>query len=266
MTFFKKAVLLVTATVVAFTLSACGSSKGSDVSSGEKVELTISAAASLTDALNELELTFEKEHKTIDLVFNYGASGALQQQIEQGAPADLFLSAAVKNMKTLVEKGLVEESKQSNLLSNELVVVAPKDSQVKLAEMKDLVPAEVGKIAIGIPESVPAGNYAKEALISASLWDTVVAKTVQAKDVRGVLQYVETGNVEAGFVYKTDALASKAVKIAFAVDKAAYSPVLYPVGIVKATKHVKEAENFYNFLQTKEATDVFVKYGFSAVE
>ncbi|MBH5320440.1 molybdate ABC transporter substrate-binding protein [Paenibacillus sp. GSMTC-2017] len=266
MKFFKKGVLLVTILVMAFTMSACGSSKDSSVASGEKVELTISAAASLTDALNELELTFEKEYKTIDLVFNYGASGALQQQIEQGAPADIFLSAAVKNMKTLVEKGLVENGKQRNLLSNELVVVVPKDGMLKLAELKDLLQEGVKKIAIGIPESVPAGSYAKEALVSASIWDQVGVKTVQAKDVRGVLQYVETGNVDAGFVYKTDALASKAVSIAFPVDPATYSPVLYPVGIVKATKHADEAQNFYEFLQTKEATDVFVKYGFNAAK
>ncbi|WP_188889861.1 molybdate ABC transporter substrate-binding protein [Paenibacillus radicis (ex Gao et al. 2016)] len=231
--------------------------------SAKTVELTISAAASLTDALNEIQGLYAKSNPAIKLNFNFGASGALQQQIEQGAPADLFLSAAPKNMKALVDKQLIDADKQINLLKNELVVVAPADSKTALASVNDLSKAEVKTIAIGIPESVPAGSYAKEALTSAKLWDALQSKSVQGKDVRQVLQYVETGNADAGFVYKTDALTSQKAKIVFAVDPASYSPIEYPIGIVKATKHNKEAEDFYAYLQTKEALDVFVKYGFS---
>lgn len=227
------------------------------------VELTVSAAASLTDALNEIQKTYQSEHPNVSISFNFGASGALQQQIEQGAPADLFLSAAVKNMKALVDKQLIDASQEHNLLDNDLVVVVPTDSKLSLASEADLAQAGVKTVAIGIPESVPAGSYAKESLTNAKLWDSLQPKTVQGKDVRQVLQYVETGNADAGFVYKTDALTSDKVKVAFAVDPAAYTPIEYPIGIVKATKHLTEAEDFYQYLQSQEALDVFVKYGFS---
>lgn len=229
----------------------------------ESVELTISAAASMTDALTEIQQKYEADRQTIKLSFNFGASGALQQQIEQGAPADLFLSAAVKNMTALVDKQLIDTNNQTNLLANELVVVVPADGQSSISAIEDLTKEDVKTVAIGIPESVPAGNYAKEALTYAKLWDTLQAKAVQAKDVRQVLQYVETGNADAGFVYKTDALTSDKVKVAFAVDAASYKKIEYPIGIVKATKHAKEAEDFYTYLQTQEALDVFIKYGFT---
>lgn len=229
----------------------------------ETVELTISAAASMTDALTEIQKTYEANNQNIKLSFNFGASGALQQQIEQGAPADLFLSAAVKNMTALVDKQLIDANQQVNLLNNELVVVVPADGKTPIENVTDLTKTEVKTVAIGIPESVPAGNYAKEALTNAKLWDALQAKSVQAKDVRQVLQYVETGNADAGFVYKTDALTTDKVIVAFTVDSAAYKTIQYPIGIVKATKHSQEAEDFYTYLQSQEALDVFVKYGFT---
>ncbi|MEK3723841.1 molybdate ABC transporter substrate-binding protein [Paenibacillus sp. FSL H8-0034] len=229
----------------------------------EAVELTISAAASLTDALKEIQTAYQAKVKSTKLNFNFGASGALQQQIEQGAPADLFLSAATKNMKTLVDKQLIDAGKQKNLLTNELVVVVPSDGKVSIGSEADLSKPEVLHVAIGIPESVPAGSYAKEALTYSKQWDSLQPRLVQGKDVRQVLQYIETGNAEAGFVYKTDALTSSKVKVAFAVDPKSYQAVEYPIGIVKSTKHSKEAEDFYNYLQSKEALDVFVKFGFT---
>ncbi|MGO4106518.1 molybdate ABC transporter substrate-binding protein [Paenibacillus sp. YAF4_2] len=232
----------------------------------QTVELTISAAASMTDALTDIQKSFETANPSIKLNFNFGASGALQQQIEQGAPADLFLSAAVKNMTALVDKQLIDSTQQVNLLSNELVVVVPSDGTSVIEKMEDLTNKEVKNIAIGIPESVPAGNYAKKALTNVKLWDALQKKSVQAKDVRQVLQYVETGNVDAGFVYKTDALTSDKVKVAFSVDPASYKTIEYPIGIVKATKHMEEADKFYTYLQSQEALDVFVKYGFSVSE
>jgi molybdate transport system substrate-binding protein len=233
---------------------------------GPKVELTVSAAASLTDALKEIRQAYESRHPDIKLNLNFGASGALQKQIEQGAPADLFLSASVQTMKALVDKHLIDKERQTDLLANELVVVVPADGNPAVEgvqELRDLAEDAVQNVAIGIPESVPAGNYAKEALENANLWESLQSKTVQAKDVRQVLQYVETGNADAGFVYKTDALTSGKAKIAFAVDPNLYTPIVYPAGVVKETKHPREAEDFYMYLQTKEALDVFVQYGFS---
>ncbi|KRE57386.1 molybdate ABC transporter substrate-binding protein [Paenibacillus sp. Soil750] len=229
----------------------------------EKVELTISAAASLTDAFKEIQTNYETKNKQIKLNFNFGASGALQQQIEQGAPADLFFSAATKNMKTLVDKQLIDTAQQKNLLINELVVVVPVDGKVAIQKAEDLTNENIKHVAVGEPQTVPAGSYAKEALTNAKLWDSLQAKLVQGKDVRQVLTYVESGNAEAGFVYKTDALTSKSVKVVFSVDPKSYTPIEYPAGIVKATKHSKETADFYAYLQSKEAQDVFVKFGFS---
>jgi len=229
----------------------------------QQVELTISAAASLTDALKEIQTAYQDQHKNIKLNFNFGASGALQQQIEQGAPSDLFLSAATKNMKALVDQKLIDASQQANLLVNELVVVVPADGKAAYTKIEDLASGDVKHLAIGEPQTVPAGSYAKDALTYTKQWDAFQPKLVQGKDVRQVLTYVETGNAEAGFVYKTDALTSKKVKVAFAVDPKSYTPIAYPAGIVKATKHSQEAGDFYAYLQTKEAQDVFVKYGFT---
>lgn len=269
----KSSVVLIMAFVL--LLTACSSSNNTPASSpsnatneastnAETVELTISAAASLTDALHEIKELYAATAENVSLNFNFGASGALQQQIEQGAPADLFLSAATKNMNALVEAQLIEE--QTSLLKNDLVVVVPASNEATISSLNDLEAEDIVKIAIGIPESVPAGNYAKEALMKVNLWDSLQDKSVQAKDVRQVLQYVETSNVDAGFVYKTDALTSDKIKIAFAVDPNTYTPVEYPIGIVKATKHQAEAEAFYEYLQSSEALHVFEKYGFSIPE
>ncbi|MDY8047037.1 molybdate ABC transporter substrate-binding protein [Paenibacillus polymyxa] len=240
-----------------------GSSSQTSSKTAETIELTISAAASLTDALKEIQHSYESTHTGIKLNFNFGGSGALEKQIEQGAPSDLFLSASTKNMKSLVDQQLIDTKKQKTWLTNELVAVIPADGAMNIASVTDLTKKEVKKVAIGIPESVPAGNYAQEALTKAKLWDTLQSKLVQAKDVRQVLQYVETGNADVGFVYKTDALTSQKAKIAFEVNPKTYSPVEYPIGIVKATKHIQEAEDFYAYLQSQESLNIMDKYGFT---
>lgn len=243
-------------------LAACGNDNDSNKADGETLQLTISAAASLKDALTDIQRQYEASREGVKLSFNFAASGALQQQIEQGAPVDLFLSAAAKNMDALVDKQLVEEDMRMNLLSNALVVVTPKDG-LSLAGISDLTNDEVQQVAIGIPASVPAGSYAQEALTNAGIWDALQPKTVQAKDVRQVLQYAETGNVDAGFVYRTDALTSDKVNVAFEVDPATYKPIVYPMGIVKASKHPREAEAAYEYLQSEAALAIFQKYGFT---
>lgn len=230
----------------------------------EPVTLTVSAAASLTDALGELERAYEAEHPYVKLDFNFGASGALQRQIEQGAPADLFLSASSPNMQALLDGGLIDAAYETDWLTNTLVAVVPTDSTV--AKIEDLRRADVKTIAIGMPDSVPAGKYAQEALAHAGLWEPLQGKLVQGKDVRQVLQYAETGNADAGFVYKTDALTSNRVKIAFDVDPAGYSPIRYPIGVVKATGHAGAARDFYAYLQTPEALKLLSRYGFSAAQ
>lgn len=230
----------------------------------QQVELTISAAASLTDALNEIKTSYEGEPPNAKLNFNFGASGALQRQIEQGAPADVFISASASNMKALVEKSLVKDSK--TLLENDLVLVVPAKDGVEIKALDDLKGDAIKKIAIGIPDSVPAGKYTKEALTNQQLWDELEPKLVQAKDVRQVLQYVATGNADAGFVYKTDALSTTDTSISLTVDSKLHSPITYPLGIVAATSHEEEARQFYDYLQTEPALQVLEKYGFRKAE
>lgn len=239
-------------------------SSGAIAATNKKTEIIVSAAASLTDSLLFLEKAYEASHPNINLTFNFGASGALQQQIEQGAPADVFISAGAKQMQALVDKGFVEKTSQTNLLSNDLVLVMPINTKLKLAKAtsRELTKPEFKVIAMGIPESVPAGQYAKETLEYLKIYDTLQSKIVQAKDVRAVLTYVETGNADAGYVYRTDALTSKKVKIVLTIDPKAHKPIVYPAGVIKESKHAQEAADFYKYLQGKEATDVFVKFGF----
>jgi molybdate transport system substrate-binding protein len=271
-----KTIVLLLLTSGLLGLTACGSPQPPAGTGGEarennavsakgtaqKIELTVSAAASLTDALKEIQNLYEQKKK-VKLNLNLGASGSLQQQIEQGAPVDLFLSASVNNMNPLVAKGLVDADKQLSIMTNELVLIVPADDRNAVRKPDDLKQEALRRIAIGEPAIVPAGSYVKEALTTLQLWDILRPKIVLTKDVRQVLAYVESGNADAGFVYRTDALGSARVKIAFAPDAALYSPVEYPAGVIASSKHPKEAQALYEYLQSREAVDVFVRYGFS---
>jgi len=227
----------------------------------EKVEVTMSAAASLQDALTKMEKLYEKEHTNVDLKFNFGASGALKQQIEQGAPVDLFFSAAEDKFDELVQKGEINKSQGVDLIGNKLVLVVPKETTKSIKDFVDLS-TKADKIALGTPASVPAGSYGKQTLEKLNIWNAVKNKVIYTKDVRQVLSYVETGNVDAGIVYKTDALISDKVKIVATADEKTHDPITYPVGVIKDTKHPKEAQEFYLYLQGKEALTILKEYGF----
>lgn len=241
------------------SLTACGIS----ASSKKKVELTISAAVSLTESLTDIKSLYEGIHGDVKVNYNFAGSGSLQQQIEQGAPVDVFLSAGKKQMQALVDKQLIAPKFHMNLLHNELVMVVPVDAKLNIISLEDLLNKDVKSIAMGQPDNVPAGTFAKEALLTYKLWDALQSKIVLAKDVRQVLTYVETGNSDAGFVYKTDARTSKKAKILITLDPLSYSLAEYHLGLIKATKHRKEAQQFYEFLQTYEALVIFTDYGFS---
>jgi molybdate transport system substrate-binding protein len=232
----------------------------------KEVTLTVSAAASLMDSLNEIKDLYTGQKGYIDIRYNFASSGALRQQIIQGAPVDLFLSADLANMKTLVDKQIVLEKQQSILLQNVLVAITPKDSKIVMTKLEDLAEPLVKVMTIGDPLTVPAGQYTKEALTKAKVWDRIQPKLVLGKDVRQVLTYIETGNADVGFVYQTDALISGKVAQIFTVDPQLHTPILYPVGILKNTGHMDEAQHFYNFLRSPEAMNIFVKYGFSKPE
>lgn len=244
-------------------MSGCSSNEGSKKQNAGsvKVELTISAAASLQDAINEIKTAYEKENANVKINLNLGASGALQQQISQGAPVDLFFSAAEDKFEKLKDEKLIE--KGINLIGNEIVLVVPKESNQSINEFEDL--PKVKKIAIGTPETVPAGQYGKETLENIGIWKDSEENLVYAKDVRQVLTYVETENVDAGIVYKTDALTSEKIKITATATEDTHTPINYPVGVIKESSHLEEANKFYEYLQTKEAMEIFVKYGFADI-
>jgi len=244
-------------------LVACGNEEN-DPQVKEPIELTISAAASLQDALEELKTTYEKEHDTIKILYNFGGSGALQQQILQGAPADLFFSAAEDKFDVLVEKEMIDPKQGMDLLANELVLIVPKKNDKQIQSFEDL--KQAGKIALGTPETVPAGQYGVETLKNMQLWESLESKVVYTKDVRQVLTYSETENVDAGIVYKTDALVSDKVEVIATADDQTHTPIIYPVGVIKNSKHGQEAEDFYHYLQSDEAMEIFKKYGFKGAQ
>lgn len=236
-----------------------GQSKAKTKETGQVI-LTISAASSLTDVLTETAGKFKEENPNIALQFNFGASGALKQQIEQGAPVDVFISAAEDKYIELVEKDFVQEG--TNIIKNELVLIAPIDSDSTFKVFSDLTTENVEKISIGTPEVVPAGTYGQQALVYYGAWEELRERIVYAKDVRQVLSYVETGNVDAGIVYKTDALTSDKVQIIATASEGSHDSITYPFGVVGASDHIEEAELFSEYLQSPPAKDLFTKYGF----
>ena len=252
---------IVVVILVLICLLTVGCSDQSDDTS-ENIELTISAAASLKDAMDEIQKNYVQEHSGVTLKMNFGGSGSLMQQISQGAPVDLFLSAAEDKFLELVDEGVIDKKDSANLLGNELVLIVPAGKS-DIASFKDLTKEKVDKISIGTPETVPAGKYAKESLGHLNMWKSAETKVVYAKDVRQVLSYVETGNVDAGIVYKTDALISDKVEIVAAADPSTYTPITYPIGIIKNSEHYEAASDFYSYLQSDAARQVFEQYGFT---
>jgi molybdate transport system substrate-binding protein len=228
-------------------------------------EILVSAATSLTDALNDIGRSYRQ--KTKDSVrFNFGPSSGLARQIEEGAPADLFISADLVQMDALEKKSLVEHGTRKNLLSNQLVIIVPADLKLSISAPKDLLKPDVKKIALAEPSSVPVGVYTSKYLADEGLWEQLKSKVVPVQDVRATLAAVESANVEAGFVYKTDAAVSKKVKIVYAVPIDKGPKIIYPVAVVKGSQHKRAARDFISYLQSAAAKNAFNKYGFVVLE
>jgi len=253
--------LLLTAVL---TLSGCGGEKQAPPADqqAQAVEINISAAVSLKDALSKIQKNYQAKYPNVKLVYNLGASGSLQKQIEQGAPADIFISAAPKQMNELEAKNLMDKATRKNLVENKLVVVVPKDSKLNITKYEDVTQEAMQKLALGETATVPAGQYAQQALQKLGLWDQLKDRVVFAKDVRTVLAYTETGNVEAGIVYKTDAISSEKVKVAAVAPEGSHEPIVYPVAIATNSKQQKAAEAFVEYLFSAESKAVFEKNGF----
>src|SRR6185437_3498001 len=215
-------------------------------------------------ALDEVEHDYAAANPGVAVASNYGASGTLQLQIEQGAPVDIYLSASPKQMDDLQAKGLLLDGTRRNLLRNEIVLIAPKESSSHISSFQDLARPDVKPIALGEPATVPAGEYAKEVLNYFGIYNAVRPKTLFAKDVRQVLTYVETGDVEAGIVYSTDASSSSTVKVVATAPARSHEPAIYPVAVIKDSKNPHAARAFEDFLLGTRANAIFQKYGFAA--
>ncbi|TCP52896.1 molybdate transport system substrate-binding protein [Tumebacillus sp. BK434] len=223
-------------------------------------EIVLSAAASLSEPLATLKAEFEQEHGDMKVTINLGASGTLQKQIEQGAPADLFWSAGKTQMDALEKQGLLLDGTRRNAAVNQLVLVVKESGP---ASFQDLANPAVKKVGMGTPETVPAGKYAQEALTHYGIWDAVQPKAVFGKDVKQVLTYVERGDVDAGLVYRSDAHASKQVKIAATAGSDAHSPIVYPLAVLKSSQHQRAAKELLEFLSGDHAQQVLEQNGFA---
>ncbi|MEP7301397.1 MAG: molybdate ABC transporter substrate-binding protein [Caldimonas sp.] len=228
---------------------------------GHAADLTVSAAASLSDAFRALGPVFEAQHPGTQVVFNFAASDALLAQIAKGAPVDVFAAADQESMDRADAHELLAPGSRRNFASNTLVLVVPGDSGLALASLADLQRPEVRRIALGTPSGVPAGRYARGALDAARAWTAVEPKAVYAQNVRQSLDYVARGEVEAGFVYATDAAIQKdKVKVAFVVPTA--TPIAYPIAAVAGSPNPEAARRFVAFVLAPAAQAVLARYGF----
>lgn len=223
--------------------------------------LRVSAAASLADVLGEIDAAYTKETGT-RVQLNLGASSLLARQIEEGAPVDVFFSADEAKMDALEKKGLIEPSTRVPLLSNTLSVVVPSDSAFVLKSLSDLTQPGIRRIATGEPNTVPVGIYAKEHLQKLKIWTQLQPRIIATENVRSALAAVESGNADAGIVYKTDAAVSKKVKIACEVPAAEGPQIVYPVAILKSSKNPAASRTYLEFLQSHAARQAFEKSGF----
>ncbi|HRH89657.1 MAG TPA: molybdate ABC transporter substrate-binding protein [Rubrivivax sp.] len=224
-------------------------------------EVTVSAAASLTNAFKDIVPLFESANPGAKVHLNFGASGALLAQIAKGAPADVFVSADQETMDQAQAQGLVKPAQRRDVVSNTLVVIVPTAATKVPAALADLNQPGFARIAIGLPASVPVGRYTKGVLEAANLWAPIEAKMIGASSVRQALDYVARGEVDAGFVYATDAaIMADKVKVAFTVPTK--TPILYPVATLAGAPNPAEAAKFVDFLFTPPAQAVLAKYGF----
>ncbi|VCU68342.1 Molybdate-binding periplasmic protein precursor [Pigmentiphaga humi] len=224
-------------------------------------ELTVSAAASLTNAFKEIGQQFEKNHPGTNVRLNFAASGTLLQQMAQGAPVDVFASADQATMDKAVAQKLIDTATRKDFATNSLVLIAPLQGGPAIGSLQDLSGAAVKRIAIGKTATVPVGNYTKEALESAKLWEPLQPKFIQADSVRQVLDYVSRGEVDAGFVYRTDAAVMQD-KVKIVLTAGGHTPVSYPVAQLAESKHKALAGSFVDFLLSVPGQEILGRYGF----
>ena len=246
--------LLIGVAMVSLVLTGCENKKEANK------QVTVSIAASLQQPMDKIRDEFKKE-TGIEVSYNSGGSGTLKKQISEGADTDLFLSASTKYTDELVNEGLVNKDDVKDLLTNSLVVIGNKDNEKKLDNLDQLKNTN-GKIGVGEVSTVPAGQYTKQTLDNLKLWDSLKDKFVYAKSVTNVLNYVESGDVNYGFVYKTDAMNLKNSKVVYEVPNDYHQSIDYSLCLIKNSKNQKQSKEFYDFLSSDKSKKIFKEYGF----
>ncbi len=253
----KKNIIMLLIICLVFSLTGC-----SDNTATDRSTITLAAASSLKNCIDDVLIPmFNEEYPDIQVKATYDSSGKLQTQIEQGADIDVFLSAAMKQIDDLDEKGFMIQDSIVQLLENKIVLIVPENNTKEINRFEDILEAE--RIAVGDPASVPAGQYAKEALTNLNIWDGVLEKASLGTNVTEVLNWVAEGSADAGIVYSTDAASKGKVKVVAEAPEGSVSKVIYPVGIVKASKDEASAKKFIEFLQTDQAKKAFESFGFT---
>ena len=255
------------ATTAAETTAEETTAKETTAASGEETEILVAAAASLKNAYEDkLIPMFEEANPGVTVKGTYDSSGKLQTQIEEGLDADVFMSAAIKQMTALDEEGMIASDTITDLLENKIVLIVPTGNEKKLEKFEDIEKAD--SIALGDPASVPAGQYSEEALTNLGIWDKIQDKVSFGTNVTEVLNQVAAASADAGIVYATDAasMADKVEVVAEAPEGSLSEKVIYPVAVVKGTAHEEVAKEFVAFLQTDKAITVFEDYGFSSAQ
>ncbi len=249
--------LLVITILLMLILASCTKSEAD-----EKTEILVAAASSMTPALTEIATEFEKANTDIQITFTFGSSGKLAQQIKSGAPVDIFISASSSDMDTLEEGHKIESDTRVDITSNTLVVIRQKNGDNSSLNEDNPFTFEIDHFAIGNPNTVPAGVYAKEALTKLGEWETLEPKLVFGKDVRQVLTFVETGNAEMGIVFTSDARSSDKVEVDSKIDPTLHSSAVYPGARITATKQPEAAKAFLDYMTTPEVQKILADYGF----
>ena len=255
----KQLSLWMTLLISTATLFGCSSTVKE---SAAEIELAVSAAASLTEALTELTTAYEKDNKGITFRLNFASSRKLATQIEQGAPADVFLSASSDDVWRLKEKGILIESSIVNFAENSLVLISNNEKSNPVSSFQQLKSASFNHLSIGEPDTVPAGKYTKEVLEHLGLWLPLQDKLVMGSDVRQVLTHVVMGNADYGIVYASDAFISDKVIVLAEAKLSGHSPIIYPGAVVKESDYQEEAQDFLDYVASEKGRAILQKYGF----
>jgi molybdate transport system substrate-binding protein len=253
-----KRLALVSTMLLTLILASCTNSDDST-----QTEILVAAASSMTPALTEIAAEFEKANKDIQITLTFGSSGKLAQQIKGGAPIDVFISASSIDMDRLEKEDKIESDTRADITRNSLVVIRKKYGDNSLLNEKKMFSTKIDHFAIGNPDTVPAGIYAKEALTKLGEWETLEPILVYGKDVRQVLTFVETGNAEIGIVFTSDAQSSDKVEVISKIDSALHSPAVYPGAIVITSEHREEARAFLDYMKTPAVQKVLLIHGFT---